>query len=237
LNQQLPDALTYAQKAVEDEEMLSAKTKLSALTTEELGHMVLLAGYWDTLGWVYFRMDNFDKAEKCLRAAWVLSQRLPPANHLAQVYEKEHKIEAAKEMYRRALGAASQTSYVDIQEIMQRMAKLDSKPIKKNFPALYTAGADLSAMRTTKLPRLVAGEATAEFYVIFAPGSKVEDTKFISGSPQLKTADHALQSAKFDIPFPDDSKARIVRRGILSCYPASGCSFVLFMIDTVKEVN
>ena len=238
INEALPDALKFAQTAVAEEEELTRKTQLSDLTLEQVQEMGALAAYWDTLGWVYYRINKLDKAEEYLRAAWILSQTSTPADHLAQVYTKEHKIDAAREMYRRAMGAATQTSQTEFQEIMERMAKLDPQPGASKKPFVgFSAGKDLRAMRTIMLPRLVQGQANAEFFIVFAPGPKVEQTKFISGSEKLKSGEHALQTAKYDIPFPDDSNARVVRRGILSCYPVSGCSFVLFTLDSVKSVN
>jgi hypothetical protein len=189
-------------------------------------------------GFIY-RMDNLDKAETYLRAAWMLGATPTPADHLAQVYAKQHKIDAAREMYRRAMGAATPTGRVDIQGIMERMQKLDAKPgaATKPMTGFVAGGKDLSAVRTVTLPRLVQGKANAEFFIVFSPGPKVEQTKFISGSEKLKSGEHALQTAKYDVPFPDDSNARIVRRGILSCYPLSGCSFVFLTLDSVKSVD
>ena len=72
-NKQLPLALQYAEKAVREEEQASSKVKLSDLKNEDLGYTPSLAAYWDTLGWVYFRIGNLQQAEKYLNAAWALS--------------------------------------------------------------------------------------------------------------------------------------------------------------------
>ena len=77
--------------------------------------------------------------------------------------------------------------------------------------------AELSQLRTVKLKRLVAGSASAEFFLLFAPGPTLEDVQFISGSAKLKSADGALYDAKFPIAFPQKSSARLVRRVIVNC--------------------
>jgi hypothetical protein len=99
------------------------------------------------------------------------------------------------------------------------------------------AADELSRDRTIALPKLVAQHASAEFFLLFAPGPKVEDTKFISGSDNLRSAGKVLGQAHFKVAFPENSSGRLVRRGIMACYPTTGCSFVLMPTDTVRKVE
>jgi len=92
-------------------------------------------------------------------------------------------------------------------------------------------------MRTVKLPRIVPGTASAEFFLLFGPGSKVEGVKFISGSANLSSAEKTIRAAVFPVSYPDDSKARIVWRAILACTPFSGCEIVLYNPQSVNSVN
>jgi hypothetical protein len=80
---------------------------------------------------------------------------------------------------------------------------------------------ELNRMRTFKLPRLLPKSASAEFFVLLAPGSEVEDVKFISGSKELEPSAKALRTIDFKAAFPDEGPARLLRRGILSCYEYS----------------
>ena len=96
---------------------------------------------------------------------------------------------------------------------------------------------EFNRIRTFKLPRLVPKSASAEFFVLLAPGSKVEDVKFISGSKELESSAKTLRAIEFKAAFPDESQARLLRRGILSCYEYSGCSFVLYNLEDVRSVN
>jgi hypothetical protein len=97
---------------------------------------------------------------------------------------------------------------------------------------------ELNRNRTIPLPKLVANHASAEFFVLLAPGPKVEDTKFISGSEQLQSAGNALLHAHFtQIAFPVNSSGRLPRRGILARYPNIGCSFVLMPTEFTREAR
>ena len=81
------------------------------------------------------------------------------------------------------------------------------------------------------------GQATAEFFLLFSPGPKIEDVQFISGSEKLKSAGDALYDANFEVSFPPGSSARLVRRATLMCSSVVGCQAVLFTPDTVNSVK
>jgi len=51
-----------------------------------------------------------DKAEKYLKAAWILSQNSSIGDHLGQVYEAHHKTDLAVHMYQLALAASEDAS-------------------------------------------------------------------------------------------------------------------------------
>ncbi len=91
-----------------------------------------------------------------------------------------------------------------------------------------STGEELSRMRSVNLPRIFKGSANADFDLLLAPGGRVERALFVSGSDQLREVGPALEKAPFQQVFPPDSTARILRRGILSCNPYTGCSFVFY---------
>jgi hypothetical protein len=88
-----------------------------------------------------------------------------------------------------------------------------------------------------KLKRIVPGSATAEFFLLFSPGPKVQAVEFISGSEKLKPGVQALAAANFHVAFPEGSSARLVRRAILMCSNVTGCEAVLFTPDSVNSVK
>jgi tetratricopeptide (TPR) repeat protein len=230
-NKQLPLALQYAEKAVGEEEHLSSDVKLSELKIEDLRFTRSLAAYWDSLGWVYFRLGNYEKAEKYLKAAWLLSQDRVVGDHLGQLYEQQNKRDAAVHMYRLALGAAKQAD--DTEDTQDRLDHLEEEA--KPAPAIGAKG-ELSDTRTFAVERITKQTSNADFFLLIGPGSKVEDVKFVSGSDELKSGDKALRAILFKFPFPDDGPSHLVRRGILSCYPVTGCNFVLYNISDVHSV-
>jgi tetratricopeptide (TPR) repeat protein/transglutaminase-like putative cysteine protease len=232
-NKQLPLALQYAERAVHEEEEVSAKLKMSDLKDQDLGYSSTLAAYWDTLGWVYFRMGTYDKAESYLQAAWVLSEAEVIGDHLGQVYEIEHKKEQAIRMYQLALTASQNPG--SMKETKARLEHIGGATNSESFHA--HANDELNKMRTVKLERVTPEAATAEFLIIFGPGSKVEEVKFVSGSEKLKGSEKVLNTTAFHLPFPDDGPTKLLRRGILSCYAISGCSFVLYLPNSVRSVH
>jgi hypothetical protein len=105
--------------------------------------------------------------------------------------------------------------------------------------AIKDAGAELSDERTFKVPQIHdwgGGYKSAEFVIALAKDPGVVDTKFLSGAQELKSASAALSAPKSSFPFPDDSEARVVRRGVLSCSEFSkGCVFVFYPADVAAR--
>ena len=241
---QLPVALQYARKAVGDEEAASQDIDLTELTSEDLGYSTSLAAFWDTLGWVHFRMGNFLEAEKYLNAAWTLSLGGLEADHLGQVYEREGKKQAAIRMYQLALYSfnhqpMARTAEQQTRERLDRLQPNSSNGDRNNFTQVTD---DVNSMRTVKLPRVTQETAVAEFFVVFTQvykGSSLDiaDVKFIVGSEELRSASKVLLSAPFTFPFPDESHPNILRRGILSCYVHTGCSFTLINPSDVHAID
>jgi tetratricopeptide (TPR) repeat protein/transglutaminase-like putative cysteine protease len=232
-NQQLSLALQYAEKAVKDEEEISAKVTLPELKKEDLSYTLSLAAFWDTMGWVHFRLGNYDKAEQYLYPAWMLTQGPTEADHLGQVYEQLHKKDEAIRMYRLSLAAARAPD--QMKEVQARLEKLGGALKTGRFGANGTE--ELNNLRTFQLQRIISTDESADFFLLFTQGGKVAEVKFVSGSDKLKTADTAIRAANVHVPLPDDGPTHIVRRGVLGCYKYSGCTLVLVSPFDVHSVD
>jgi tetratricopeptide (TPR) repeat protein len=235
-NADLANALKYAQRAVSENEKKSGGVQLAKLQTEDLACTQSIGNAWDTLGWVQFRLGHLDQAESYIHAAWLLSQASVVGDHLGQVYEQEKKTEKAIHVYRLAL-AVPEPPGGSRDETRQRLQNLTRTKIPTGLDR-GGSGAELSRLRSVKLKRVVAGSATAEFFLLFAPGPKVESVGFVSGSEKLKTAAISeLSQANFQIAFPEGSGAHLLRRAILACSSVSGCEAVLLTPDSVKSIK
>lgn len=182
-------------------------------------------------------MGNYEKAEKYLNAAWTLSERAVEADHLGQVYEKEGKKQAAIHAYQLAL-AVSPGKPGTTDNLPETRARLEHlRPGSSAFSAVFNATGELSRMRTFRLARVTPGNASAEYFALFGPGSKVEDVKFIRGSETLKSAVKIFSSVPFKVALPDDGPTRLLRRAMIACSSVSGCNLVLFTPDSVRSIN
>jgi tetratricopeptide (TPR) repeat protein/transglutaminase-like putative cysteine protease len=239
-NVALPKALDYAQRAVDGQEKESQAIDLSHLVTANLACTQKIGLYWDTLGWVQFRAGNLVQAETSLNAAWLLMQDPVVADHLGQVYEQQKKTAKAIHMYRLAL-ATPQGNVPGGQwdDTRHRLAKLTGTKAPTGMELLRgdPNGNELSQLRSVKLKRLVSGSATAEFFLLFGPGRKVEKVEFISGSENLKSAAQVLSETNFQVAFPEGSSARLLRRAIVMCSDVSGCMAVLYTPNSVHSIK
>jgi tetratricopeptide (TPR) repeat protein/transglutaminase-like putative cysteine protease len=231
-NLHLNDALGYAEESVRQVESTTSKITLSGFTLDDIRAMPALAARWGTLGWVEYRLGHLDLAEKYLNAGWSLTQDSVIADRLGQMYETEGKKHDAAIAYAHALSNGQATP----QETEKRL-----QAVQKGTKYQEEVRPDpiaLQDLRTMKLPRMASGDASAEFFILFAAGPKVVDVKFVSGSEQLRDATKVLAAAHFNVPFPDGSPAQILRRGLLSCEPkVPQCLFVFIPPNAVDSVK
>src|SRR5260370_38741173 len=112
----LPQALEYAEKAVQEVVEESSKILVSQLEIQNLTVSNRLAAYWDTLGWVHFGLGNLSEAERYLKAAWTVTQDAVIGDHLGQVCEKLGKKQQAAHAYRLALQAIGRNGNPQIRD-------------------------------------------------------------------------------------------------------------------------
>lgn len=224
----LPLALDYAQKAVHTVEEHSQQVDIAILKTDDLKPTQQLGAYWDTLGWVYYKMGDLQSAENYLRAAWSLSLDAIAADHLGQIYEKQQKSDAARHMYHLAL-----TANPRFEETKTRLGKLEGKVVTHPWDI---PGAELSDLRTIKLPRFTPTNGSSEIFVLVS-ADKIQDVYFLSGDKIMKPTKSMFSPASFKAEFPSGSSAFLLRRGILSCFKITGCSLVVYPPDSVRSIN
>ncbi|MGH9569558.1 MAG: tetratricopeptide repeat protein, partial [Candidatus Angelobacter sp.] len=89
--------------------------------------------YLDSLGWVYFRLGNYDQAEENLRRA---SEKTPNdatvQDHLGELYAKTGKLKMAAVHWERALTEWNRSvpADVDQQDVARVQKKLESTKVK-----------------------------------------------------------------------------------------------------------
>jgi tetratricopeptide (TPR) repeat protein/transglutaminase-like putative cysteine protease len=229
----LDDALGFVQKAVEEEEDLSTRTSLTKLTTDDIRLAQELGTLWDTLGWAYFRLGRVGEAEKNVKAAWTFTQKGLIGDHLGQIYEKEGKKQEAAHAYALAVatgGPGLDPALDSVQRLMGGVTRGDD--------AAIAARTELIHLRTYRMTLLTKTKASAEFYLLFTQGVPAPEIKFISGSDALRNADKPIADLKFDVLFPDNHPAKLLRRAILSCEPsAARCDLSLMTPDMVHKVD
>jgi tetratricopeptide (TPR) repeat protein len=227
----LQGAQHYAEKAVKSVEDDAAQVHLDKLEVADVDRMTELATFWDTLGWVYFREGDLARAQRFLEAAWNLEQIQVIGEHLATIYEKEGKKAAAN--HQRALAGELPQSGGSAPFLRRPNGSLALPQAGQKTPL-----EEVQDMRRTKLGRLSSKPGSAEFFVLLAPGGKVEDVKFISGAEQIRPLSKVVASLKFKAPLPDESPVKLVRRGVLVCEGGNlGCDFTLFTVESVHSIE
>jgi tetratricopeptide (TPR) repeat protein len=225
----LAEALVYSQRSIREAEERSQKMDFQNIQKADLQLPRTITAYWDTLGWIYFKMGDLARAESYLTPAWQLRQEGLVGDHLGQVYEKQEKLPAALHMYNLALEANPR-----LEETSARMHNLANGPVPEKQ---LNAREELNLMRTIQLPTITATNASADFDVLLVASGKIEKASFSSGSETFRSAGKTLENARSGEVFPPASTARLIRRGILSCSSYTGCNFVFYPLTLVPGTN
>jgi tetratricopeptide (TPR) repeat protein len=112
-NSRLPEALKLIRKAVELEPMNGA--------------------YLDSLGWVYFKMGEYELAEENLRQAAERDQTDPTVHeHLGDLYEKTGRIRLAAAQWELSLAEFAKSAPADVEpgDVAKVQKKLESARVK-----------------------------------------------------------------------------------------------------------
>lgn len=212
-------AQQYAESAVAAVTAESRNFTIGHITSRELSLVSSLAANWDTLGWVLFAKGDVAGAEKFVSAAWALAQHAEVGDHLAQIYERQGRRDEALRMYATALSGDRPTEYT-----RKRLVALGGSTV--NVDELVRSQKEtFTRMRTLKIDADRPPSGTADVFVLIGAGSRIEDIRFVEGDEQLRGLTDALKAAQLDRAFPDDSQAKILRRGTMKC--AAQCTFVL----------
>jgi Flp pilus assembly protein TadD len=232
---ELDRAARYAESAVSATAASLRNIELSRLSLDDLNQVSSIGIYWDTLGWIYFQKGDLDKAQRYVRASWLLDQHGEVGDHLAQIYEKRGEKEQAERTYAQAIAAAH-----SVPETRTRLVSLVGDDAKIDALADH-AKLSLAKLRTFSMGKLLAENAQADFFVLLSPGvknPKVDSVKFISGSQDLRPFAEQIRAIEFGAMFPDASPAKLVRRGTLACSATTGnCSFTMILPEDVRTLN
>ena len=231
----LDKAQRYSELAIADASTALRSADLAHVTDRALGQVEDIAAYWDTLGWIYFQKGDFDRAMPYVRAAWLLTEDGEAGDHLAQVYEKLGQKDRAIHTCALALAAphAVPDTRARLTLLLGGNTQIDDLVSK--------ARPELESLRTIPLGKVFAEDARADFFILLAPGEKqahVEAVKFISGSEQLRPLAQRLHSLDYGAVFPDDTPAKLIRRGTLACSEKTGeCTFTLILPEDARATE
>lgn len=223
----LDRAQQYAESAVAAVTAESRNFTISRVTPRELGLVESLAAYWDTLGWVLFAKGDLSAAEKLVAAAWWIGQHAEVGDHLGQIYEKQGRRDEAIQAYAAALNAERPA-----QSTRERLAALVGR---ESVEAILKKHAGvLTSMRAVGVPAPAPAPGSADFFLLIGPGSDIEAVSFISGDDKLREMTEGLRKARLGKVFPDESPARLIRRGTLKCETTTACTLMLVPSSEVQ---
>ncbi len=221
----LPYAEENSRKSISRLEEKSASITTAEANSKAFADSVLLVRAWDTLGWILYLESKFDEANPLITASWRNSQDPKAGDHLAQLYEAMGKKDEAMLTYALAASAiqrgnASPEVRRHISESIARLTKGGVKPAPQNATLL------LQNSRTYKFARPEGASGWGAFRLQITTTGAMASMQ-MSGEKRLGNITQTIDAIKFPDLVPPQSKARLLRGGIVSCSSNGGCELVL----------
>jgi tetratricopeptide (TPR) repeat protein len=222
-NSSLDLAEDWSRRSIEIVETELNGTSLSNLRSQTWAHVVSLAQYWDTMGWIKFQQGKTEAAEKYLIAAWQIADDVTIAAHLGRLYQGAGRKDDAIEIYLAGLATIQPggTLNDDAQDARQRLSELLG-----GFPEvdarLEQARKKKSQSRTVSIPNPGGAQGIAQYTIVIDRSSKAVDLAPTSGSDDsLATLGDAVRAASLPQSFPDSTLTKLPRLGTLTCTGAT----------------
>jgi tetratricopeptide (TPR) repeat protein len=217
-NADLPDAQRLSQAAVNALETGLSQTDMSRPSPEIFDKMVTLSRYWHTLGWVYFREGDFEKAQRYIQAAWDLEPYAYYGDHLGHIYEERGETQKAIQIYQQSLAGKGSDKQKEL--IRDRLSALSG-------PA--TADIKPSAIVLSGVP---LQNASAIFDVVYTH-SQSPQAQFVGGADSLRPFATRISQAASGFALPDDDPEKVLRRAEVTC--AASCQIVFLSSAEAKK--
>lgn len=226
----LDRALQYAESAVSSATAASRNMDVARADATALSLVRSLGAYWDTLGWVFFARGDLNRALPYVQAAWLLTQHGEVGDHLGQIYEKLGRREDAVRAY--AMTLSTQRPPVETRPRLENL--LGGEDVDR---VIASHRESLAKERSISIPGKGQKARTADFVVLLSSPSTVESVRLVGGDESLGSFGDAIRKSSFGSLFPTDVPAKLLRRGILACVPAGGCTFTLLLADDAQPVQ
>jgi tetratricopeptide (TPR) repeat protein len=189
----------------------------------------LIAGTWDTMGWILYREGKLDEAEGYLKAAWRNSPSATIGGHLAELAEaRGHKDEALMNF---ELGIATIPQFDMLgakkapgAEQKKLQSKADALREAGAKSAIHDASGKLLEFRTVALGEAKGLDGAAEYRLLLSGGKITRAEK--TGTKEIAGGDNRLDDIKLPDLWPPESQANLVRNGVLNCH-SKVCELVL----------
>jgi tetratricopeptide (TPR) repeat protein len=228
-NSNLDLAEKWSERSITVVEQELNDSSLATVGPATWAHVVKLATYWDTLGWIKFQQNKMEDAQKYLLAAWQISDDLTIGMHLGRVYESQGQKDQAIGMYLAALATvpADRKLSEDGEETLSRLRGLlggDSQAKER----LAQFRQKPSAARTVTIANSQGAQGIVQYSLIIGGGSTILELAPNTPDDALLALVGILQKTQVPQSFPDATTQKLPRLGTLTCAaPDQPCIFTL----------
>lgn len=218
----LADAQILGEQMVRIAEQETSDVVAKGDPGESFHQMLVLSRYWGTLGYVYYRQGQQQKAEAFTRAAWELNPNELFCSHLGRIYEAQHRPNDAIAFYRMALNTKVGGAEQDL--LLTRLAALGvprAEPLKIDVE--------------TPLPliqlHLAAGDVEPLVDILLRHDAPPAVTLRQGNPASAQSLTKAIQSALAQ-SLPDNGPEQLLRRAHIRCTSSDTPTCLLHFIGS-----
>jgi tetratricopeptide (TPR) repeat protein len=239
-NVELDRAQKWSERAISIESAFLRDLSLDHVTPTQMKLVNATSNYWDTLGWVYFRMGKDDRALSYVDAAWRMHPTPTKGDHLGQIYEKLGRSEDAIHAYAMAVAATDlsmrgESSPEDLAEARERLTRIAS-PGADVADLIARGRAALASLNSISVENAAKRTGEADFTMKIVGGKIVEVQEF-KGDASFAPFSEILRKSSLPVLVPEGSGLEILRRGTLSCKTeTSECNFTLLTTQQALDL-
>ena len=189
-------------------------------TGPQLSNAFLLSACWDTMGWVFYRKGDLVRAERYVRAAWLMRGTGEIGLHLGEIYEKLGRRNDARQHYAMAAGGWTPSA-----EARRRLTAIVGSADRAT-EAINAARVVTLDQRTFKL-----GKATSDVNLtveVLVTPKGITQVRRESGADLTGQLARDIRAVRVGVLFPDTTAVRIPRHASVMCSTGGECQMILF---------
>ena len=227
----------WSQRSVDVVEKELNDLILTNLQSSTWGLVAKISHYWDTLGWISFKLGKIDSAEKYVLAACQIDDESPLNFHLGRIYQTQGHSNEAIELYLSVLKAAPPNGSLseDAKEARRRLGELVGEAqVEDRLKQFHRSS---TPVRTASVANSGGEQGISQYTVMIDANSKTVELSSTIPDDPLTALKESIRATVLPQSFPDTTLKKLPRVGTVACSAGTQpCVLTLLPVHTGSRI-